>query len=256
MKKILAIQILTILLLVNPIITLAQNIPASNVPNLKLTPSRTAVQNRILKTEEKVASREANMEQRVMERKETMELRRENIASKQAVIKEKVEERIELRKEKVASREAAFKQKIEQFKDKKKAELASKINENINLINQRRTEQMMMNLAKMSEVLEKLEGKVAEGLANGQNVSDAQTAISTSKTLIDDAKNAVNTQSQQDYTIVVSTELKIKQDATTIRTKLQTDLKAAQDKIVIARQSAANAVSISVSLLGGQNGAK
>lgn len=208
------------------------------------------------KVTERVASIEAKTRERLEERKAKVEAR---VASKEAKINEKIEdrkERLEERREKIASREAAFKAKVEQFKSKQKAVITKRLNENLVNLNNKKTEQMSNHLSKMTEILGKVESKVTEATNNGKDVGSAKEAIEKAKLAISEAQSTVETQSTEDYNIDISTEAKVKNDATSVRQKLAADLKATQEKVVEARKALGDAISISVSTLGGQNGTK
>lgn len=157
--------------------------------------------------------------------------------------REKIGNRIEDRKEKIASKAAALKEKLLKFKDKKKAARVEKINENLAKINERRTEQMAKNLARMEEILAKLEEKLNENTSSQTSLD----AISDAKTQINTAKAGVDTQSKKDYTIVATSEAKIKDAAMEARNNLHVDLKAVHGLVVTARKAVSTAISTVVS---------
>jgi hypothetical protein len=157
-------------------------------------------------------------------------------------LKEKVENRIEKAKtvvankvvnikEKIASREAEVKARLAKFRDKKKAEIAGRLNKNLNDINQKRTEEMLKHLDKMSVILDKLQTRVGP-----------TEEITTSRSMIASASSAVNEQAQKDYTVTVTTEAKIRADVEKVRVQLQQDLKAVRKQVIDAKQSVANAI--------------
>lgn len=160
------------------------------------------------------------------------------IASREA----KQEQRMEIRKEKIASREAVFKEKVQRFKDKKKAEAVTKINDKLNVLNKRRVEEMSKHVDKMSEILLKVTAK------------GDKTAVSQAQTAIDAAKAALQVQATQDYNITLTIESKVQQDARQVKQKLTDDLKATHQKVVEARQALAVAISSVSNANGGTNG--
>ncbi|MDO8618613.1 MAG: hypothetical protein Q7R49_01555 [Candidatus Daviesbacteria bacterium] len=158
------------------------------------------------------------------------------------------------RQEKIASREAALKEKLLKFRDKQKATSVTKINANLIQINATRTATMSANLDKMVTILTRLENIVNS--VTGKDTTAAKDAILQARAAIDAAKVAVSAQAAQDYNIVVDSETTARQDAKTVRLKLETDLKATQTLIVAARQAIAKAISTTVSTLGGNTNGK
>lgn len=242
MKRLIAINVLTAAILFNPLTVLAESTASSPAALRKQVQQQQTV-GRQAKLEQKIASNAARLEKK-LENKEQM------IASKEAMLAN----RLEQVRTKIASREAAFTEKIAKFKNRERADLASKINLNLNLINQNRTTAMSNNITKMSEILTRLQNKVTEIGATGVDVSVANTAIQQAQTAIASAQASVTTQSEQDYNIVVTSETNIGTDAQTTRNKLITDLNATFQQVQAARTAVANAISVSVSLIGGQNG--
>lgn len=175
---------------------------------------------------------------RIEQRMEKLDARVQNIAS-----------RLDSIREKIASRAAALKTKLATFRDKNKAKRVEKINDTLADINLKRTQKMQDHLTQMENLLTKTENK----LGDAQDKTAAQGAITDAKGAIDTAKTAAATQLEKDYTISATSEATIKADSMTARNQLHTDLKALHNLVVAARQSVANAVSTTVSALGGSN---
>ncbi|MDO8618319.1 MAG: hypothetical protein Q7R49_00055, partial [Candidatus Daviesbacteria bacterium] len=125
-----------------------------------------------------------------------------------------------------------LKASLQQFKNKKKAEAADRINTNLNTINQNQTSQMQKHLTNMSRILDKLETKVDPPVA----------AIAAARTNIASVSAAVAAQAQKDYTIIVTSEIRIKTDAKKQRDALHTDLQSVKKMVINAKQSVANAI--------------
>lgn len=130
------------------------------------------------------------------------------------------------RVEKMASRAAEMRAtqqaKLKEFRDQRKAKIVEQLTESLNKINQRHTEQMTKNLARMTEILSKVE-------ANSKTPA-AQTAIVTAQT-------AVTAQAGKDYTITVSSESKVQEDAKRTRNQLKTDIEATNKLVMAAKQA-------------------
>jgi len=161
---------------------------------------------------------------------ETAAPRKEKIQEKIEVRKETIKQRVETRKENMATRAAALKDKLKNFRDQKKATAAARISENLNMINDKQTSQMLKHLDKMTSILSKLEAKVSSA-----NIADAKAKIAS-------AEAAVKIQAENDYSLVLSSESKAKVEAQAIRQKLHTDLKAVRQTVIDAKQSVAAAI--------------
>lgn len=191
-------------------------------------------------------------------RKETV---KERLDTRKAIVKEKVEtrklnlqERLETRKENIASRTAALKTRLAKFKDQKKADRVEKFNENLNKINENRTNSMLKFIDRMSEILAKVEARVNS--VTDKDTSSAKAAIAEAKTKIDTAKAAVEAQAGKDYTITVSTETKVKDDAKVVKESLHSDLQSVKQLVTDAKQAVANAIRVAASTLGGVGNGK
>ena len=167
--------------------------------------------------------------------------------------KDLVQQRVEDRKEKMASREAALKAKLQSFRDKKKAEIVERIDQNLDKINKHKTEMMMTNLNRMSDLLTRIESNM-NSQSEGKDITKAKESIEKAKIAIANAKVAVTTQSEKDYTVTVTSESKVKTDAQTVRETLKNDLKLVHDLIVEARKALSEAISVTRSTLKGTNG--
>lgn len=169
----------------------------------------------------------------------------QQIGSKSADLSSFKDKRIE----KMASREAEFKDRLAKFKDKQKAGLVEKINTLLININQQITSKMIQHLQTMTGILAKLDDMVSN--SSGKDVTSSVAAITIAKNSVASASAAVVEQQAKDYTIRVSSESGVKNDAAAARNQLRLDLNSLHDLIVSARQAVAKAISTTVSSLGG-----
>lgn len=198
--------------------------------------ARPAIQNRIQKIDTKIAQREAKVGQKIKELEQT----KLTEASKAALFRQQMENK----KLMIASHEAQIRIKIQAFKDKQKAEIASRINANLNKINQNQTDQMLKHLDLMSRLLDKLANRVSSSSADVKNPSAANQSIADAREAVAKAKIEVEAQAQKDYTINVTTESKIRQDAQTQRELLHKDILSVRKIVIEAKQAVANAVMV------------
>lgn len=176
--------------------------------------------------------------------KERVDTRKENVKTRIETRKENVQERISTLKERMASREAALKERLLQFKDKKKAEVTERVSTNLNKINKNHTQMMLKFLNRASEILTKLETRVNQRSADIKDPTAANSAISEAKTAIMSATEAVNAQAEKDYTIVVSSESRVKVDTQAQRKKLHDDLAATREIVGDAKKAVSDAIRI------------
>lgn len=150
-------------------------------------------------------------------------------------------------KAKLASAAAEARAKLKAFKDQKKVIVAERLNTNLNAINQNQTKQMQKHISVMSAILDKLEGRVNKATSDIKDPEEAKFAITTARASISSASAALSAQSLKDYTIQVSTEGRLRQDAKVRRDRLHEDLLSVRKLVKEAKQSVANAIRIAKS---------
>lgn len=185
-------------------------------------------------------------------RKDRIEERAEKRIERLEDKKEKVVQRIETRQERIASKAAELKLKLDKFRDKRKATLAEKINQNLTLINTKRTTHFTNVLSNLEKILTRVETKVTEAGSQGVDTTAASTAVSNAKVAVQAAKTAIAAQVEKDYVIVVTTEKTIKEDSQATRDTLHTDLKNTRMKVQEARQAVNEAIRTAMSSIGGK----
>lgn len=164
-------------------------------------------------------------------------------ALEKAEIKEEIiRNKLARMQEERATKAATLRAKLETFKDKKKATTAARININLNKLNQNQTEQMWRYLNNVTVVLDKLEARLKQANADIKNPAAAKEAIVIARQAIASASAAVTAQRDKDYTIIITTELRIKEAAKNQRDKLHTDLSAVRKMVINARQTVAQAI--------------
>lgn len=178
---------------------------------------------------------------------------RQSVKEKATEKRTQVIEKMETRKEHVASREALLKEKLAKFRDKRKASTAASISDRLNQINTRRVQQMERHLNKMSEILEKLTRRVDQAGQGGKDISTAKTAITEAEVKITSTKASLQNQTQLDYTLNISSEGGVRADTKASRDKLHTDLRSLRQMVIDAKQSVAKAIRVAATTLGGKD---
>lgn len=121
-----------------------------------------------------------------------------------------------------------FEEKIKTIRDEKKKQIVEHADAKIAEINKRRTDAMLDQLNKMSEILVKAK-------ARGADTAAAEAAIASAKT-------AVVAQAGKTYTVEITTEDKLKVKVGEAMKALKTDLQAVHQKVVDARKATADAI--------------
>lgn len=158
-----------------------------------------------------------------------------------------VQDRLASIRERIASKEAVLKARLEQFRDQKKAEITARISNNLNRINERHTQMMLKFLDRTSVILGKLEDRVNSSTPDIKDADSAKEVIASAKDAIASASAAVNAQSEKDYTILVTLESRVRIDAQSARTLLHDDLQAVRRLVIAAKQAVANAIRVAKS---------
>lgn len=171
----------------------------------------------------------------------------ERIDTRKEKIETRIENRVTAAKERMASKEAALKERLQKFRDQKKAQVTQRININLNRINQNQTAQMQKHLEKMSSILDRLEKRVTERSSDIKDPVSAREAIGNARSNIASATAAVRQQAENDYTLTVSSESKVRADAQKMREQLHTDLQKVRKMVIDAKQSVANSIRVAKS---------
>ena len=136
--------------------------------------------------------------------------------------------RLEMRQEVKQDVREKFKEKIKTIRDEKKKQIVEHTDAKIGEINKRRTDAMLAQLNKMSEIL-------AKAKARGANTAAAEAAVASAKT-------AVEAQARKTYTVEITTEDKLKIKVGEAMKALKTDLQAVHQKVADARKATADAI--------------
>lgn len=153
-----------------------------------------------------------------------------------------------------ASKAAVLKARLKLFKDQRKAAMVEKINDTLARINKNRTDSMMKNLERMSQILTKVENFINS--VSGKDTTDAKKAVADAKVAIDTAKVAVDAQSKKEYTIEATSEATIRQDAKAARDSLHQDLQTTRKLVIDAKKAVANAIMVTATTVKGVKNGK
>lgn len=161
--------------------------------------------------------------------------------------REKAENEVRNLREREASESAEIKTelktKLQTFHNQQKAQITQKISDQLNLVNQKITSEMLRHIDKMSALLDKIQTRVSTSqvATSSASLSNANAAIANARTKIATAREAVLAQQTKDYTLVVSSESAVKSDAKVTRDLLRSDLQRVRNLVIVAKQTVAAA---------------
>lgn len=227
MKPALVAVAFLLLLTFSPAVILAQL--RSNATTSAATRAKDKVQER--RTE--IASRAAERNTAVVLRQEELTAKKEKVASE------------------VAKRKGELRLKLKTFKDQKKAQLAQRIDENLNKVNENRTNAMLNQLEQIGRILGKVEDRTASASANGQDMTSVESAIDEATVTISEAKAGVQEQSTKSYNVSATSEAKLRENVQAQRDALHSDLKAVHQLVKDARESVLDSIEVLASVLQG-----
>lgn len=152
----------------------------------------------------------------------------------------KTEAREELKDKKTQAREE-FKAKISAIKDEKKQQIVTNLDSRIAAINQKRTTELSERLDRLTSVLGKISTKEATLKSEGKDTTKLASDITSAKSAIDAAKQAVTDQAAKVYTMNITTDATLKTAASTTIQQFMTDMKAVRAKVLAAQQTVVKA---------------
>lgn len=146
-------------------------------------------------------------------------------------IKQEFEAKREEAKASFETQKEVLKEKISAIKDQKKQETVSRLNENINELNKKKTEEFSKVVARLEGIWASIQNKATRAAANGAEVGFISEAQSQVDSLFSAAKDSLNQQTGKSYELNITTEDNLKTDIGQVRQTLESDLKAVREKI-------------------------
>lgn len=146
-------------------------------------------------------------------------------------LKQEFEAKREEAKTSFEAKREALKEKLSVIKDQNKQETVSRLNENINELNKKKTEEFSKVVAKLEGIWASIQNKASQAAANGAEVGFISEAQSQVDSLFSAAKDSLNQQAGKSYELNITTEDNLKTDIGQVRQTLESDLKAVREKI-------------------------
>lgn len=204
-------------------------------------------------TQQLIQEKKAAVQNRKEEKKEAIEERKEDIKNlkiaredewnrKKEAFKEQVKTKREEAKEQFKEAREAFKERLETIKDEKKKEIVENVDEKMAAVNKNRTDNMTSHLSRMEEIISRLSTGITELTSQGVSTTEIQSLLSAAEVSFSTAKSAVSTQAGKEYIIGVTTEDRLGESVSRVRTQLESDLRSTQESVKRAREAIALAI--------------
>lgn len=173
-----------------------------------------------------------------VENRKTIRDNRQNVPGSQ------VKENLPMRKENVNTRKEIRSEKHQQFQDKittikdgaKKA-IVERLDGKFTALNLRQTTRMKERLDRLTSIVSRLQNRIAQLKANGQDTTSAETALTTAQTAIQTSMSAVATQASKEYAPQITTEENLRQTVGITSQQLKTDLTATHKTVITTHQA-------------------
>lgn len=157
-----------------------------------------------------------------------LEAGRENLKARLDAAQTAAQERTEQQR-------AQFQAGLERIKDDRKKQLVSRLDLNLKALSARHRERLTGLLDRISELLSRTESRTAKAEAAGRDVSGVHAKIEAAHSALDAARARIGDQAGKTYTIIVTAEEEVREDATVARNALRSDLEVVHAAVKTAR---------------------
>ena len=172
-------------------------------------------------------------------REKTQQIKNQAGTARVALKEQIRDERVKLQ-EKLKSEHENLKERLKGIRDEAKKNMVEKIDSSLLKLNERKTNQWTAALEKLESVLKRVLERAEKAKAGGKDITSVTSASGAASTAIAAAKDAVLAQSQKIYTLQITDEQGLKNAVRAAREILNSDLKAVQEKVKVARDAVHN----------------
>jgi len=188
---------------------------------------------------------EAREEIRMEERENLKEARVESVRQVRQTRQETRENIERIREENrglIEQRRLALKEQLGLLQNEEKAEIVERIYDNLNRLNDQIVTRLLVKIDQIEEVLERVKSRTDKAQEAGLDVSGVREAIVVAEEAIENARAAAETQAGNVYEITIGDEASLRTDIKPVRDRLQSDLEALRQKVVLAREAVREAI--------------
>lgn len=146
-----------------------------------------------------------------------------------------IQEEMQTKQERLASKSANLRERLQQFKDKAKVTVIERISSSLNTVNANATAAMLKQLDRLSNIVSKIETRLAQANENGKDTLAADQEVSNAKASIATTKAMIEAQQAKTYDLNVTTEQAAKAEVQTTRNQLFNDLKLSRDAVMTTK---------------------
>lgn len=174
--------------------------------------------------------------------KENLPMRKENVDTRKEIRSEKQIIRSEKRQQ--------FQDKITAIKDGAKKAIVERLDDKFTALNLRQTTRMKERLNRLGSVVSRLQDRITQLKANGQDTTSAETAIAEAQKAIETSMIAVDAQASKEYIPQIASESTLGQTVGATSNQLKTDLAATHKTVIVAHQAVVKAHQAIVAIRG------
>ena len=144
--------------------------------------------------------------------------------------------RKEAKSSEIQAKRDEFKTKLAELKDQRKKLTVERIDTRLSTINENGVQRFSLAIEKLEKLLDKFSQRVQVAKNEGKNTIEAEAAVTAAELAINDAKEAVATQSAKDYTAAIIDENTLKNNVGQKVSGLEHDLKSVFATVKTAKQ--------------------
>jgi len=150
--------------------------------------------------------------------------------------------RRQLAKDEWEAKREEFKQRLTEIRDERKRRIVELIDLRIDAMHGRWVEHWNKVLARLSEILAKIESRADKAEAAGRDVSSVRAAIATAKTAISAAQDAVNELAGKTFVIEITDEQALGQNVRDTIQGVRSELLGVREEVREARRAVIDAL--------------
>ena len=162
---------------------------------------------------------------------------KQQIEQKREEVKNAIEAKRQALKTTIETKREALKGRLEVVRDEKKRQAVERIYTALNAINERLTDHFLNVLDQVEDVLDRVQSRADKAKANDLDVASVQTAIDDASRAIEAGRTAVREQAAKSYSVTVTDEATLRENAKSAKEQLRKDLEAVKNVVKAARDS-------------------
>ncbi|MFH1188754.1 MAG: hypothetical protein V1652_02835 [bacterium] len=184
------------------------------------------------------AQRQEAITQFQEKRQAAVELRQEKKQEIQAQLQAKKEER----QQQIQQKKEDLRVRLQEIKDARKQQAIVRINNHVDVVNERAVNHFTNVLDRLEEILAKIKERADKIVANDVDVTAVRAAITTAENSIASSRSSVVAQAAKTYAIEITSEETLRSDVETVIQAMKGDLESVQTTTQSARDAVHSAL--------------